>query len=322
MIMLKKIKNLFLSLLYGLLYGMKSGENELLTTKSSSMTDTNIQENINESNVGGDMMRGEVTQEVQDLRYSTYKVYNESKNYQYIGEGQAIKMNKREVGDNYSFSQSNQYFCDGVYEALCQNPNTVDKFTLSILYHDVSRFRVERFVEMFYVLVKNGECIITLRFNYDFDKTQPLSRMFYNELKRVAINGNEKTLFTSNIKGLSFTTYKAQGEDDLVMYILDDVTLKAIESQDTYVNIIFSTTKFIREDLTEKFYSLNQQKKYDNKESKEQPQKLQITTIQHKYSCTECGAEMNKYDYDITKYDLGRALCIKCLEKYLTNEVI
>ena len=81
--MIKKIKNFFKRFIYGFSYGLKSAENEMFMTKSSSNVDSSYVKQIRDVNVGKDLMKGEVSQEVKDLRYSTYTIYKESKNYEY-----------------------------------------------------------------------------------------------------------------------------------------------------------------------------------------------------------------------------------------------
>lgn len=36
--------------------------------------------------------------------------------------------------------------------------------------------------------------------------------------------------------------------------------------------------------------------------------------------CSECGAEINKYDSDITKETYGKSLCLKCLEEKILKD--
>ena len=144
-----------------------------------------------------------------------------------------------------------------------------------------------------------------------------MTRIFYKELIKLSSDNNKIIEFT-NLNSVCFTTFKAQGEDDFIMYSFSNLEYKGYEDLDNYVNIMFSTSVFSREDLTKKFFSKNQNDKYDKKLSKEKT----VTTISNviEYKCSECGSILNQYDYEITKYEFGRGLCIKCLEKYLTLE--
>ena len=78
--MLTKLKKY----LYGFFFGLKNADSEMFSSKHTSNSDSNYIQQIKETNVGKDLLKGEVTQEVEDLRYSTYSVYRESNQYEYI----------------------------------------------------------------------------------------------------------------------------------------------------------------------------------------------------------------------------------------------
>ena len=64
------------------------------------------------------------------------------------------------------------------------------------------------------------------------------------------------------------------------------------------------------------YYSENQDYKYKTNKSKQSTSSY-VTKIVN-YKCSKCSNDMNQVDYEITKYDLGKPLCTKCLEEYLT----
>lgn len=307
-----------MKLFYGLGFGMKNAESEMLLSKNSSNSESSYVQQIKEQNVGKDLLKGEVTQEVEDLRYSTYKVYKESNNYEYLGNGVAIKKEKKDFNINkFSFVQRNKIFCKSVYESFDETKDEdADKFTLIIGYETSPRFKLERFAECLTVCGTNGNVDITFRFNKAYDLSSPITKMFYNELMKLEDSERGNEIYSNNISNLCFTTYKAQGEDDFIMYVFNNLQPKNYELLDKYVNITFTTNDFTRQDLTEKFFSKNQQDKYEMKISKEK--NISFLVPESKYKCSECGEEMNQFDYEITSYDFGRGLCLKCLEKYLT----
>ena len=315
--MIKKISNFFTRFFYGLGFGMKNAESEMLLSKNSSNSESSYVQQIKEQNVGKDLLKGEVTQEVEDLRYSTYKVYKESNNYEYLGDGVAIKKEKKDFNiNNFSFVQRNKIFCKSVYESFEESVDDMDKFTLTVVYETSPRFKIERFTECLTVRGVNGNIDITFRFNKAYDINSPITRMFYNELMKLENTDRGNEIYSDNITNLCFTTYKAQGEDDFIMYIFNNLQPKSYEFLEQYVNVTFTTNDFTRQDLTEKFFSKNQQDKYTMKMSKDRT--ISFLVPESKYRCSECGEEMNQFDYEITFYDFGRGICLKCLEKYLT----
>lgn len=312
--MFSKLKRFFIKIIYSFSDGLKNAENEMFVSKNTSNADSSYTQQINVRNVGGDLLKGEVTQEVEDLRYSTYQVYKESNNYEYIGEGISVKKEKEDFNiNNFSFTQRNKLFCRGI----CDADNEIDKFTLTIAYALTPRFKIERFAESFNISGNQNTVNITFRFNKSYDINSPITKMFYNELMKIETNPRNNEIFNNNIVSLCFTTYKAQGEDDFVMYILNNLTAKKYEFFDQYVNITFTSNDFTRQDLTEKFFSSNQHKRYENKMGKQSNPKMIVSDIKQ-YKCSKCGELMNQFDYEITSYDIGKPMCVKCLEKYLT----
>ena len=316
--MLKKIKFFLLNFFYAFSYGLKNAESEMFVSKNSSNSDSDFNLQIKDTNIGKDLLKGEVTQEVEDLRYSTYSVYKESKNYEYIGDGVAIKKDKVPFDiNNFKFTQRNKKFCMSIKESLdCEVFNGIDDFTLSIVYYNTPRFKLERFVDFITVRGLDGNVEITLRFDKSYDLSNPLTKMFFNELMKLNTSDRNNEIFNENIDTLCFTTYKSQGEDDFVMYIFYRLKPKSYEFFDNYVNVVFSVDDFVREDLTEKFFSKDQNKRYLNKDKKSND--FKIPSLTKSFHCSTCGCEMNQYDYEITLHDIGKPLCVKCLENHLT----
>ena len=55
-----------------------------------------MEDKIEQNSLLNSLLRGEVTQEVEELRYETYKAEEESNNYKYIGNGVAMKIDSSE----------------------------------------------------------------------------------------------------------------------------------------------------------------------------------------------------------------------------------
>ena len=82
-------RNIFLNikiLWHSLFVGMKSADEKTMgMTKEGEITDNAIEEHISEEGVYADLLRGELTQEVMELRDSNYRGYKGSFDYKYIG---------------------------------------------------------------------------------------------------------------------------------------------------------------------------------------------------------------------------------------------
>ena len=309
-----------------LFFGLKSADDNIFTQKESGESENSSINIVNEErNVYKDIKKGEVTQEVENLRYSTYNVYRESNKYQYLGDGIANKKEQKEKTNNYNFTLHNNLICDGVLDSLNKidsNNFGFDKYTLSIQYKDIPRFRLERFCKMIEVSIEENIAKIKLHFSAFYDKYDSTSKSFLNEMNKIndirsyyEINKNE---ICSNISNISFTTYKANGEDDMISYSFNNLEyLDFYKDYFEYV-ITYKSESFSRIDILDKYYSYEMDKKYSNKDSKTQT--LDLVGSMRKTNCDVCGMEMPVYDYDITKETFGYSICNKCLEDTLKNE--
>lgn len=308
-------------ILYSLPFGMKAGDDILLKQKSSSMSDDlTIHHIVTNDNLGEHLIKGEVTQQVEELRYMDYKVSNESKKYKYIGDGKAIKVKLSERNfDNYSFTQDNKIVCDGVYDELKRVDNYgTDRYTISVIMPDVPRFKLDTYCKRVDVKFYNKEPKIKLHFSKYPDKYNVTSKAFINELKKSASNGFSPTNCDFfKIQQLSFVTNKAINEDDLIKYDFYELTLQSIEEQNHEYILEYYVNWYTRVNLIDKFYSSIMENKYINNEKKNENSTFVAWDRTEK--CDVCGCEMNKYDADITRSTYGKSICMKCLEKEIMS---
>lgn len=305
-------------------FGLKSANDDMFSQKEGSMSDNNISQVQESKNVYKDLRKGEVTQEVEELRYSTYNVYRESNNYQYLGDGLAIKKDIDKNKNEYHFTLHNNLICDGVLDSMDKyekNDFGVDKYTISIKYDYIPRFRLERFCKMVEVDTYGDNANIKLHFSTFYDTYDSTSKSFLNEIEKISklssyyeISKNE---ICSNISSISFTTYKCNGDDDLINYEFNDIDYLNFE-KNYFEYIITYKSKYTRLDLLDKYFSKSMDNKYKNNESKTKT--LDLTNTTRQGTCDVCGNDMSIYDYDITKETYGYSICIKCLEDILKNE--
>ena len=118
--MLKQIKKLYNRLeayWIGLFYGMKQTNDEIFTQVGLDNTaGTQIQQEVSENRVSKDLLKGEVTQQVEELRYRTYKVDRESKKFEYFSLVKAIRFDKQD-------SKFVKYDDSDGYELVTIQPN-------------------------------------------------------------------------------------------------------------------------------------------------------------------------------------------------------
>lgn len=315
---MKTIKNFFYRLWYALPFSMKSGE--ILTTNSTNEDETHIQQLVNKSTLAQDLLKAEVTQEVEELRYQTYTIAEEAKKFKYIGEGVAVRVDTQNR-QRINFRQVNKFNVRGVLDELNRvNAKTYgdETYTLNLKHETLPRYKMEKYCTSFEVDISTVETDIkantfTLFFDNIPNVNEVTSKSFHNELDRI-INGVKSEL--TEIELVSFITFNVNGENDLIKYDLSHLKMISIEKTKTDYVIVYQIESFQREDLTDKFFSASMAKKYEQKSVKNATYDGFNKSSVVRY-CSECGKEINAYDYAITTETVGKSLCQDCLTKYL-----
>lgn len=124
--------NIFKSLLnklkIGLALGMKAADEELVHSNTSiDDVDSGVHQQVTDKRVAKHLLKGEITQEVEELRYRTYLVDRESKDFDFYSPVKAVRKQKDDTrrisyenNENlYLITvQENRHIGDDVYDAL------------------------------------------------------------------------------------------------------------------------------------------------------------------------------------------------------------
>ena len=325
---MNRIKNFFLKLWYGLPFGLKGADTEIMGSNSQDSNGTLINQEVSDERVSKHLLKGEVTQEVEELRYRTYKVANESENYEYLGNGIAVKKendNAKNTKKRYRFTQENENICESVLQSLQQVGNYgIEKYRFEIEYNSLVRFKVEKYATKVDVNINDDEGVIetVLHFNTESNPYDGSSKPFITEISKLLgvkseyeINRNE---IASSIKSLSFTTYKASNESDLVTYSFTNGGKFLKFEQNGYEYLMtLSWDEYTRipMNLEAKYYSKTMAEKYENKEKKNTP--ISLSNVERKRYCSVCGREMSVYDADIQEASGQEPICKECIQKTL-----
>lgn len=325
---LKKIKKYFLNLLYGLPYGLKAADSEIMGSGSKDDLGASIHQEVSDQRVAKHLLKGEITQEVEELRYRTYKVANESEKYKYLGNGVAIKEEKEDKPTDrkkYKFTQENENICESVLEGLNQVGNYgVERYRFEIDYESFVRFKVEKFATKVDVNINDETGLIetTLHFNSEPNPYDGTSMPFINEISKLLNVKSEYEIkrneIASSIKNFSFCTYKATNEDDFVTYsFVNGGKFKNFEQNGYEFLLTLSWDEYMRVplNLEAKYYSKSMADKYERKERKETP--ISLAEVERKRYCSVCGKEMSVYDADIQEASGQEPICKECMQKAL-----
>lgn len=300
--MLKKVKWYLYKILYSLPFGLKGADMEIFGKNDSVLGNgIVIQQENKQNNLGENLLQGEVTQEVEELRYSTYKVAQEAQKYRYLGDGVAIRDKGNDSETIIQFR--NGIICEGVgHELKRVNDYSIDRYVLKVKYSDIPRYRLEKYCNNVKVDLKNKFISLYIEKNTN----NPELRMFFNELDKIC-NGL-KSEITDYPTEFSFVT-----EDTFKKYALKGIKFNKLESEQFQYVISYKFRNYEMIDIVQTFYSESQDEKYKNKERKTNV--IAMDNNERKSFCSMCGKEINNYDSDITTKTYGYPLCQECLEK-------
>lgn len=309
-----KVKSFF----YALPFGMKAAEDEIMVQRLNSTTDiVGAHEVIQQNSLGVDLLKGEVTQQVEEMRYRTYLVNREADKYKYITGDRGLKKEKVE-GDKKRIVQKNKVHCKSIIEEV---DDKLNEYQINIGYSDTPRFRLEQFIE-YLELNLGDEPKVLLKFDKNLENSDPISRSFINSVKsfpKILQPTDWERYEYFRIPMLSFTTFKAQGEDDMVNYTLHNLTLNSFISEGNTIVLKYIVSYYKREDLMDKYYSPTMDEKYKTKTAKN-PEYSYNNTNQRKRVCSVCGKDISVYDGDLTEATFGKSMCHDCLIKYFEEE--
>lgn len=245
-----------------LFYGLKKADTEILSNSNDDYIPlVNIQQTIKDTRVAHHLLKGEITQEVVDLRYMDYLVSEKCRSYVFNGSF-SKKINLEYKINDFKFE--NKLICDNVLDTLNNmSDNHNQKYTISINYDCIPKFKLEKYCKEVGIF---GDTVC-LKFLMYGDKYDVTSLAFINQIKRLINQVNHEFI---KLNSLEFITNGIKSVKNLLNYKFINLSLIDIVIDENKKEILmyYNYNNLLIDDLTEKFYSENQQNKYDNKESK------------------------------------------------------
>lgn len=355
---MKKILKYIKYLFFGLVLGMKKTEDETLHQNGMDLDNgSTINQQVADHSVAKALLRGELTQEVIELRYRTYAVAREASHYNYfsptlakkkgVNDFKYLKIANDENREVITV-QENKLQVETVTDSLLRigdDGKFIDKqreYNIKIKRNNQPRYKLEDFTKK--IVVKKGDdeytAIIDVYVSKYPDDKNVASKPFIRELERIIDTGVRSDMFEFN--SIQFETYKAYKLDDMINFEFGDPQLsKIFEFDGDYVitfimNIIDGGT-----DMAAEFYDERMAKKYENKEKKELNITFDPEALIRTYKCADCGKEViydardldkmdasaeygdgktTEYlDYEMSEATFGRMLCKDCMQKAQTK---
>lgn len=256
------------------------------------------------------LLRGELTEEVKQLRYRNYKVDREAKKYKYFSPTLALK--KKEGKDNkfISFDKSdglevitvqyNYAISEDVLDAINQIENggrgKKTKYKFEFKRDFIPRFRMEEFAKK--VVVKRlDETHAILDFYFSkyperffrrSDDKSFRSKVFIHEIESIRDKGVKSDML--DVEELRFVTNHAYKQDDLMEFVFKNIVFREVAEFDgDYILRFKASIEHDGIDLTAAFYNKEMAEKYENKEKKELVLDVSGGAPIETYVCSDCG---------------------------------
>lgn len=286
------IKMFFISLAWGM-----KGADKLIANSNKTVEggdNASIEQHKETNNVYADLLRGEVTQEVKEFRHEMYYAERKSHDYEYGGNGRAVKRNDifdysgcvdksdnlkiqivQENKEDFSSLMEFGIFCNGekveLSETALRDLRTKDKrnFTINIERDFIPSFRLEQYAKKLVVKRLNDDKVVldiyVSQYRQQFDNN---SKMFINAIEKIYMG--DKLSDIVDFKYLNFISYNAYGTDDLKQYEYENIEFNdIIKFEDCYVLKFIADIKTDGYDLISEFYDEIAAKKSENHEMRE-----------------------------------------------------
>lgn len=246
-------------------------------TSNSVNGNTSIEVQDEQDSVYNALLRGELTQEVKELRHEMYFAERKSHEYEYAGNGRVKKKSvfsdfsdvDTEEGYSVYLLHHNSEDCGNLSENVITEEFDGNKekrdFSFSLEMDFTPRFRLEEFAEKIVVARKDekpNECIIDIYFSSYQKQFDRRHRMFLNEIKRIYEGDTRSEIIDFN--SLSFMSFKTTGCDDFKRFMFYGFEYdKCILSNNEYILRFKCIIGIDGQDMLDEYYDEIAQKKSD-----------------------------------------------------------
>ena len=298
------IWNSIRKVMIGLAVGMKKTEDATLKQAGAGNDiDNGIHQQVSENRVSKDLLRGEVTQEVEDLRWRTILIDKEARNYDYFSPVLAMKIDSQDkVNVKYENSENLEVITiqhnspeieriDESMKRLDSKDKVQELYTIKVKRNGVPRYRIEQFTTM--LVVKDaGENHGILDF-YVSKYPNPqvfISKGFVREVEKIMNEGWRSDL--THLDKVMFMTRNAYKVPNSYIFSFRNIKfLKIVEYDGHYVLKFDAEFEKNGIDMLAKFYSERVMKKYENHEAR--PTCIDYNPYSEEnirtYTCEKCG---------------------------------
>ena len=281
---------------------MKNTEDIILRQTGEDSNVISVNQSVETKNLFKALLNGEITQEVEELRYKTYLVDKESRNWEYYTPTLALKKNNNDTkflkyddsdGLELITSQLNDLMLKGIDDSIKEfEKSTNQEYTISVKRDFTPRYRLEKFTTRLDVKKLDETHVILDFFVSSYSKPDDFTTAgFINEVKRIK-DGQVKSDII-DMEEVSFITFHAYKLYDHLKFVFKNICFREIVEFDGHYILRFKAA-FSTEnrDPVKRYFSKTMNDKYANKEKKQCI--LNILDYEKKeiYVCESCGKEV------------------------------
>ena len=319
----KTIKQYIRDAAVGFMFGLKKADDEMFKAQLPDNSSDFHQEQQQETkSVVQALLRGEITQQVEELRYSMYAVGKKMRDYTLDKNG-VIHHSEYVEKTGTVIKQENLQDTVDSEESLAMGFKFKDVRHIKIKYkNNPPRFNLDNFLT--FVEFNTETKICTLYFATLYNPFVGSATAFMNAMKKIGTYTDDKQFLVdpiiSNIVEIEFVTMKAQGREDFFRFLLKnlktDVNTIQYSNTGMTTKISFQVGDYEETDERAKFECQSMQEKYDKKEARENtynpfaPDPADDKEVI--FHCEECGKEIDVTEYRMNEYDFGIGLCDEC----------
>ncbi len=287
------MRNFFIKIAIFLRYmmrGLHSADVEAFEGKTQESKDgINAEQQEETNNVYKNLLKGEVTQAVKELRYEMYQAERKSYEYQYSGGGYCQKKEKTiplhiAIEDDESIfliqtnkentSTINDYnivWDGGINHKIDNNKDYGERllhsYTINIERDFLPRYKIEEFTYRLVVKKKNDKFVLDFYTPFYKDPYNKRLSMFIKEIEKIKNGDKQNDIIDFNT--VTFITDNAYGADNLKEYSFTDFVFRNVIEYEGYYIVQFYANMIKNEDLTDEFYDEIADMKNKNHEMRE-----------------------------------------------------
>ena len=262
------------SFLFYLFKGLHRADEIVMGDKESALSpDASIEQQQEQDSVWQDLLKGELTERVKTLRYSTAHASRESKNYEFVSGTLGAKKRSGLLDFKGSVSRNDDEVIILVQDnnrttAFKDEKNGGKDYIIRFIYDFIPKINLSSYVTKLVIKENtNGFKVIDFYFSKYLERYNNVHKFFKAEIERI-MNGNWRSqiLETNSVR---FETFNAFGEHDGVTCLVEGLKFIGTDEFDGSYILRYTYDRLIKDDFIHTVYDENAEKKYLNKEKRD-----------------------------------------------------